>query len=86
MADGELFDQVGAVLEARGDWHFEPSTTPGGLPSWCLDPGGDVVVSINVIGGIVVAYLPSNDQEIRLSGIDGLTTWLDAHEGRGAAG
>jgi hypothetical protein len=82
MSDEELFHRVGSVLEARGGWHYEAATTPGALPSWCLDPGGSVAVSVNVIDGAVVAYLPASDREIRLQGIEGLTVWLDTREGR----
>jgi hypothetical protein len=86
VTDDELFDQVGAALGTRGGWHYEPATTPGSLPSWCLDPGGTVVVSINVIDGQVVAYLPSEDREVPLSGVDGLIDWLDRREGLTGAG
>jgi hypothetical protein len=76
--DQELFDQVGAVLATHGDWHYEPSTAPGGLPSWCLDPGGKVLCSINVVDGAIVLYIPEEDRELRLDGLDGLTAWLEA--------
>ena len=85
MSDEQLFEQVGAALEARGGWHYEPATTPGSLASWCLDPGGEVAVAVNVIDGVVVAYLPAWDQEVRLSGVAGLVEWLDAREGSGGA-
>jgi hypothetical protein len=81
VADDELFDQVGVAVGPRGGWHYEPATTPGALPSWCLDPGGTVVVSINVIDGKVVAYLPAEDRELSLSGVDGLIEWLNLQEG-----
>jgi hypothetical protein len=82
MSDDELFDEVGAAVQARGGWRSAPPPTPGALPSWCLDPGGEVAVSVNVVDGVVVAYLPSADREIRLTGIDGLVEWLDTREGR----
>jgi len=82
MTDEELFDAVGTALVARGGWHYELATTPGSLPSWCLDPGGDVVVAVNVIGGKVVAYLPSSDREIALASVADLSAWLDQQEGR----
>jgi hypothetical protein len=81
VTDDELFDRVGAAVEPRGGWHYEPTTTPGSVPSWCLDPGGEVMVSVNVIGGKVVAYLPAEDRELPLSGVEGLTEWLDMREG-----
>jgi len=74
--DQVLFDQVGALLQEEGGWHYEPSSTPGGLPSWCLDPGGRVMCSINVVDGAVVLYFPEQDHELRLDGLDGLTAWL----------
>jgi hypothetical protein len=85
-ADDVLFDQVGAALGTRGGWRYEPSTTPGGLPSWCLDPGGEVVVSVNVTDGAVVAYLPSHDRDVRFGGLDGLLAWLDEREGSAGPG
>jgi hypothetical protein len=83
--DQVLFDQVGALLEADGGWHYEPSTTPGGLPSWCLDPGGLVACSVNVVDGAVVLYFPEDDHEITLDGLDGLTAWLGARNKRSGA-
>ena len=41
-----------------------------------------MALSVNVIDGAVVAYLPASDREIRLQGIEGLTVWLDTREGR----
>ena len=63
MTDDEPFDEVGAVAQARGGWHYQPATTLGALPSWCLVPGGEVAVSVNVVDGSVVAHLPSADRE-----------------------
>ena len=80
MTDDDLFEELGAALQARGGWHFEPATTPGALPSWCLDPGGDVAVAVNVIEGKVVAYLPSTDREVPVDGVGGLLEWLDLRE------
>jgi len=81
--DDELFDQVGVVLGTRGGWRYEPSTSPGGPPSWCLDPAGVVVVSVNVVDGAVVAYLPDLDREVRFADVAGLVAWMDAQEGAG---
>ena len=80
MTDDELFDQVGAAVQVRGGWRYEPATTPGAQPSWCLDPGGEVAVAVNVLEGSVVAYLPAQDREVALSGVDGLIEWLDRRE------
>ena len=44
------------------------------------------MVSINVIDGKVVAYLPAEDRELSLSGVDGLIDWLDLREGLTGAG
>jgi hypothetical protein len=86
MTDEELFDEIGTALLARRGWHFEPATTPGSFPSWCLDPGGDVAVAVNVIDGKVVAYLPSSDREVPLDGVVGLLEWLDRREGHTESG
>ena len=85
-ADDLLFDRVGEALTARGGWHYEPSPTPGGPPSWCFDPGGEVVVAVNVVDGAVVAYLPARDRDVTLAGVDGLLAWLDEREGVTGAG
>ena len=78
--DDLLFDRVGEVLTARGGWRLEPSTSPGGPPSWCLDPGGEVVVSVGVSEGAVVAYLPAHDREVSFAGPEALVAWLDEQE------
>ncbi len=83
--DDELFDRVGAALGARGGWRYEPSTTPGGLPSWCLDPGGEPVVSVSVVDGAIVAYLPVQDRDISFVGLDALLAWVDEREGTAPA-
>ena len=76
-ADDVLFDQVGAELTKRPGWRYEPSTTPGGPPSWCLDPGGTIALSVNVIDGTVTVYVPENDRDVVVGGVDDLLTWLD---------
>lgn len=78
MSDDELFELVGQALEDRPGWHYEPSTTPGGLPSWCLDPGGHVTLSVNVIDGTVTVYVPETDRDAVVGGVDELLAWLDA--------
>jgi hypothetical protein len=80
-ADDQLFDRVGEALAARGGWHYEPSSSPGGPPSWCLDPGGEIAVSVGVDGGAVVAYLPATDREVSFAGPEELLAWLDGREG-----
>ena len=81
-ADDELFDRVGAALEGRGGWSYEPSTSPGGPPSWCLGPGGEPVVSVNVVDGAIVAYLPVQDRDVTFADLDALLAWIDEREGR----
>jgi len=78
MTDEELFESMGRALEGRSGWHYEPSTTPGGLPSWCLDPGGRVTLSANVVDGMVTVYVPEDDREVAVGGVRALLVWLDA--------
>ena len=81
--DDELFDRVGEVLTSRHPgWHYEPSTTPGGAPSWCLDPGGHITVSVTVIDGVIAVYLPAEDNEIPCVDVDTLTAWIEANQTR----
>ena len=82
MSDDALFDEVGRALEGRPGWHYEPSTTPGGLPSWCLDPGGRVVLAANVVDGKVSVYVPETDRDVVVGGVDQLLVWLDAYGDR----
>ena len=79
MTDDAQFALVGRALEERPGWHYEPSTTPGGLPSWCLDPGGRVVLSVTVIDGAVTVYAPEDDREVVVGDVDALPVWLDAY-------
>ena len=78
--DDTYFDELGVMLVARGHWRYEPSATPGQSPSWCLDPGGQVTLSVNVYDGAVLVYAPADDREFRVEGIDALRQWLDVHE------
>jgi hypothetical protein len=81
--DDELFDRVGQALAAtHSGWKLEPSTSPGGPPSWCLDPAGEVTVSVAVFDGVISVYLPAEDQEIRVADIDELTRWIRANGDR----
>jgi len=83
MSDDEaLFEEVGRLVDTRADWHFEPSTTPAGSPSWCLDPGGEVRLSVNVSGGAITLYLPATDQDVVVPSVVALETWLDENDGR----
>jgi len=82
MTDDELFDQVGRALEGRPGWRYEPSSTPGGPPSWCLDQGAQVVLSVNAYQGVVIVYVPETDREVPVGGVDELLTWLDAYGDR----
>ena len=78
--DDELFERMGALLGGRPHWNYEPSPTPGGAPSWCLDPGGTVAVAASVLEGRVTLYFPEYDHENVVGDLDGLTAWLDEHE------
>jgi hypothetical protein len=80
--DDELFDQLGRLLGSRSGWHFEPPTTPGAPPSWCLDPGGEISLAVNVVGGSITVYLPDEDKELSLDGVAALIAWLDGNEAR----
>jgi hypothetical protein len=81
-SDNELFDRVGDVLLSRPGWIYEPSTTPGAPPSWCLDSHGEIKLSVGVDHGAITVYLPNQDQEIAVDDLDGLTTWIEANEAR----
>ncbi len=81
-SDHELFDQLGLVLEPRPAWRYEPSTTPGVQPSWCLVVGGEIRLSATVIDGVHSAYLPDDDREIDFDGRDDLIAWIDENEDR----
>ena len=48
--------------------------------SWCLDPGGEPVVSVNVVDGAIVAYLPVQDRDVRFVDLDALLAWLEERE------
>jgi hypothetical protein len=78
----DLFDEVGRMVGARPDWHYEPSTSPGGPPSWCLDPGGEPTLSVTVIDGNIAVYLPATDQEIAVDNLDALRSWIEINESR----
>ncbi|MGA2836057.1 MAG: hypothetical protein ABSF84_05620 [Acidimicrobiales bacterium] len=78
--DDELFAALGRALGDRHGWHLEPSTTPGGSPSWCLDPGGEVVLSASVVQGRIQLYLPAEDREIEVGAVADLQSWLDGNE------
>ena len=82
-ADDVLFDQVGAELTKRPGWRYEPSTTPGGPPSWCLDPAGEILLSVSVYEGSILLYVPSEDWEVPIDNLEGLLRWVDAKGGSG---
>ena len=77
------FDQVGAALTARPGWRYEPSTTPGGAPSWCLVGQGEIELSVSVEGDAISIYRPDREAEVTVDGIPALMTWIDQHRGRG---
>jgi len=82
MSDDELFEWMGRALDARSGWHYEPSTTPGGPPSWCLDPGGQVTLSASVIDGVITVYVPESDRDVAVGDVAALLEWLDANGDR----
>ena len=81
-SDDQLFDRIGEILEPRSGWLYEPSTTPGAPPSWCLDSHGEIRLSVSVDQGSIVVYLPDQDRELVVDGLDALTTWIDTNEAR----
>jgi hypothetical protein len=81
-SDRELFDEVGLILEGRPDWRYEPSTTPGAAPSWCLVSDGDILLSVTVIDGLHSVYLPNGDKEIDFDSRGRLIEWIDENADR----
>ena len=80
--DDELFHQLGLAFHDRPGWRYEPSTTPGARPSWCLDIRGEIRLSATVIDGVHSVYLPDEDREIDFDNGDGLMAWIDDNEDR----
>jgi hypothetical protein len=81
--DESLFDRVGAALTAHPGWRYEPSTTPGGAPSWCLVDEGEIELSVSVEGDAISIYRPDPEAEVAVDGIPALLMWMDQHQGRG---
>lgn len=81
-SDNELFDRIGVVLTSRPGWIYEPSTTPGAPPSWCLDSHGEIRLSVSVDHGAITVYLPNQDREIAVEDLDVLAKWIDTNEAR----
>jgi hypothetical protein len=77
-----LFDQVGHILEPRPGWRYEPSTTPGAEPSWCLDSGGEVTLSVCVLEGRICVFLPDVDRELYVTDLGALGIWIEENESR----
>ena len=80
--DNDLFDQIGNLLESRRGWIFEPSSTPGMPPFWCLESGGEIELSVSADSGTISIYLPKQDQEIAIDNVEALITWIDKNEQR----
>ena len=80
--DDELFDEVGLLLKSRPGWRYEPSTTPGAQPSWCLDPNGHITLGVTVIDGIHSVYITDEDREIDFDDREGLIRWIDQNAAR----
>ncbi|MGA3148632.1 MAG: hypothetical protein ABSF33_14335 [Acidimicrobiales bacterium] len=81
-SDDDLFDQMGLTLKDRPGWRYEPSTTPGAQPSWCLTGDGEILLSVTVIDGVRSVYLPNEDVEIDFDNSEGLMAWIDENEDR----
>jgi hypothetical protein len=81
-SDDELFDQVGVALQTRPGWRYEPSTTPGAHPSWCLDVDGQFLLSVTVIDGVHSVYFPNEDREIDFASQEALLAWVEENDGR----
>ena len=80
--DDEVFDQVAVYLASRRGWRFEPPTTPGAPPSWCLESDGDFLIALSVIDGNFSIYLPATDRELNFTTMEALVDWLEANEGQ----
>ena len=80
VQDDEVFVQIGHLLDHYPGWSLEASPTPGGSPMWCFVDWGDVVLSISVIDGRIVVYLPRTDQEMTLDSLNALGAWLSANQ------
>jgi len=78
--DDELFDHVGRRLQQRPAWRYEPSTTPGVQPSWCLVRQGEILLGVTVIDGVHSVTVPEDDTVIDFADSDGLMAWIEAHE------
>jgi hypothetical protein len=81
-ADDALWGQVEGLLKGRAGWRYEPSTTPGAPPSWCLGSGVDFTVSVSVEGGSAIVYLVEADREINVGTMEALRTWVGDNEER----
>ncbi len=80
--DDELFHEVSELLGPRHGWGLEMSTSPGGSPSWCFESHGEVELSVSVDRARVIVYLSSEDKDLNVGGVDGLTAWLEDNEDR----
>jgi hypothetical protein len=78
-SDDQLFDRLGDALATRGAWIYEPSTSPGGPPSWCLSSDGEIRLSVTVIGGAITVYLAELDREVAIADEAALLTWVDSN-------
>ena len=71
-----------SLLGSHPGWSLEPSTSPGGAPSWCLVIRGEVELSVRVSRGAVLVYFMDSDLEISVGDAEGLASWLTANEAR----
>ena len=74
--DAAMFHAIGQRLDPRPGWGLEPSTTPGGDPSWCFEQRGRVVLSVGVTDGVISAFVPDHDAEVQFTDVDALLAWI----------
>ena len=80
--DDRVWNEVCHLLEPRHGWSLEPSTSPGGPPSWCFASEGEVEFSITVSGGALSLYVSERDEDVSLPDLASLTSWLSLNEAR----
>ena len=74
--DAAMLHARGQRLDPRPGWGLEPSTTPGGDPSWCFEQRGRVVLSVGVTDGVISAFVPDHDAEVQFTDVDALLAWI----------
>jgi hypothetical protein len=77
--DGDLWQQVTRLLRRRPGWRLEAVASPGALPVWCFGPPSDPDLSVTADGASVTVHVMAPDEDIELSAVDDLASWLRAH-------